>query len=136
MSIRTVSLGSAYRWLGEALATCRAQPRLLFGAACLLLVAALSLSLIQAAIEAIVPLPLIGRALLQALLSLVLFAPVLGGFYRLVDAVHHARPAAPSELFALFGDRDASLRLVGTQLLFALLAMVVLGVPAYVFGGQ
>lgn len=139
MTVKTISLGAPYRWLGAAFATCRAHPRVLLGAASLLLVVALLPTLVQVLLEAALRPSPAARAVIQALftiLALILFPPVVGGFYRIVHALHEGRPAHAFELFAVFQDGAATRRLITANLVFVLVSIVVIVGLAFGFGGQ
>lgn len=139
MTMRTISLGTPYRWLAEAFATCCAHPRTLFGAASLLLVVALLPTLLQLLVEAALQ-PSEGvRAVIQVLFSiiaLILFPPVIGGFYRIVHALHEGRQANVFELFAVFQDGATTRRLIATNLVFVLVSILLIVGMAFAFGGQ
>lgn len=139
MTVKTVSMGSPFRWLGAAFAMCLAYPRVLFGAASLLLLVALLPTLAQVLTEAAVQPSVGARAAIQTLFSiiaLILFPPVIGGFYRIVHALHEGRPASAFDLFAVFQDAVATRRLIATNLIFVLVSLVLIVGLAFAFGGQ
>lgn len=139
MTMKKVSLGGPYRWLGESFAMCRAHPRVLFGAGSLLMLVALLPSMLQLLLEAALhPSASVGWALqaLFSLVSLILFPPVVGGFYRLVHALHAGQPANAFELFAVFRDATATRHLIVTNLVFILVSIVLLLGVALAFGGE
>jgi hypothetical protein len=70
------------------------------------------------------------------LLSLLLYPPAVGGYFRVVDALAHGREAAPSMLFAVFGDALAVRRLVLANLLFVSGALLLVSLLAYGLGGE
>ena len=139
MTTRTISLGTPYRWLAEAFAMCRAHPRVLFGAASMLLMVALLPTLAQVLLEAALRPSAGGRAVIQvlfSLLALILFPPVVGGFYRIVHALHEGRPAHALELFAVFQDAAAARRLIAANLVFVVVSILLIVGIAFGFGGQ
>jgi len=139
MTAGKVSLGAPYRWLGEAFAMCRAQPRVVFGAASLLMLVALLPSMLQLLLEALLhPSVAVGWALqaLFSVVSLMVFPPMVGGFYRLVHALHEGKQANAMDLFAVFQDAGAARRLIVTNLVFILISIVVLLGLATAFGGE
>lgn len=139
MTVNTVSLGSPFRWLAEAFAMCRAHTRVLFGAASMLLFVAALPSVVQMLVEAAVQPSAGGRGVIQAvftIIALLLFPPVVGGFYRLVHALHEGRPAHARDLFALFQDGPATLRLIVTNLIFVAVSLLAIVGLAAVVGGQ
>ena len=98
---------------------CRAHPRIVFGAASLLMVVALLPSLLQLLLAAALQPSATARLVLQALfsvVSLIVFPPLVGGFYRLAHALHQGRPASPLDLFAMFRDTGAARQLIVTNL--------------------
>jgi hypothetical protein len=138
MTVNTVSLGTPYRWLGEAFAACRAHTRVLLGAASLLVLVSLLPSLLQLLIEAALQPSLPARLVLQAvflLIGLVLLPPVTGGFYRLLHALDQGQAATPGDVFAVFRDGATARRLIVTNLLFVLATIVVVVGLALAFGG-
>ena len=138
MTAKKIDLAAPYRWLGEAFGLCRAHPRVLFGAGCLLTLVALLPSLLQMLIEAALQPSLPTRLVLQALflvIGLVLLPPVSGGFYRLLHALHEGRPAMATDVFAVLRDSDAARRLIITNLFFVLLAVTLVVGLALAFGG-
>jgi len=139
MTAGKVSLGAPYRWLGEAFAMCRAQPRVVFGAASLLMLVALLPSMLQLLLEAVLhPSVAVGWALqaLFSVVSLMVFPPMVGGFYRLVHALHEGKQANAMDMFAVFQDAGAARRLIVTNLVFILISIVVLLGLAAAFGGE
>jgi hypothetical protein len=136
--MKSIGPATPFRWLAEAFATCRAQPRVLFASASLLLVVALLPSLLQVVVETALASSdsaLVAVQVLFTLLALVLFPPVVGGFYRLVHNVHEGRASSPFEIFAVFQDGAATIRLIATNLIFVLLSVALIGGLAYAFGG-
>lgn len=139
MTVKTVSLGTPFRWLAESFALCRANARVMFGAASLLLMVALLPSLAQMLFEAALqpsPSTRVVIQLLFSLIALVLFPPVVGGFYRLVHALHEGREARATDLFALFQDGVAARQLIATNLIFVVVSLVVVAGLAFAIGGQ
>jgi hypothetical protein len=60
----------------------------------------------------------------------------VAGYFRVLDALAQGREAAPSTLFAVFGDRAAVRRLVVANLIFASGALLVVSLLAYALGGD
>ena len=139
MSVKTVRLGAPYRWLGESVALCRAHPRVIFGAAFLLTLVALLPSLMQLLLETALKPSITVLWLLQGLftiIGLVVFPPMVGGFYRLAHALQTGRPANAMDLLTMFQDGVATRRLIVTNLVFVLVSIVLVLGLAYAFGGQ
>ena len=139
MTVKTVSLGTPYRWLGEAFALCRGHSRVLFAASSLLMMVALLPSVLQLLIETATHPSAGAWATIQVVgfvVGLVLVPPMTGGFYRLVHALHEGRAARAFDLLAVFQDPTGARRLIVTNLMFVLVA-VLLGVGlAFAFGGE
>jgi hypothetical protein len=72
---------------------------------------------------------------LFTVLALVLFPPVVGGFYRLLHNLHEGRASTPFEIFAVFQDGALTVRLIAANLIFVVLSVVLIGGLAYAFGG-
>jgi len=137
MLSKSISLGTPFRWLTEALALCRLQPRPIFGAAALLMVAILLPSLIElSVVAAFNPSASVslGIQLVGALISIVLFPPLFGGYYRMVDAIVGGRPASSTDVFAVYGDANRAWRLIFTSLTFLVIAIIVFGGLAFAAG--
>jgi hypothetical protein len=139
MTGKSVGLGAPFRWLAEAFAMCRNHARILFGAASMLMLVALLPSLAQLLVEAALQPSPTSSAMIQVmftLVSLFLFPPVVGGFYRIVHALHEGRAAHAFDLFSVFQDAAATRSLIVTNLIFVLASVVVIIGLAYAFGGQ
>ena len=139
MTAGGIGVGTMFRWLGDALALCRRHPGTMFGAALLLLLAALLPTVAQLIFSALMPGDGPAAMLAQvltSLLALVVFPPVVGGFYRLVHALHEGRDARALDLLALYQDRPAALRLIATNLVFVAISIVVIAGLAMALGGQ
>ena len=139
MAAGRIGVGSMFRWLGDALALCRRHPGTMFGAALVLLLAAMLPTLAQLLFGAL--LPGAGPAamvaqVLASLLALLVFPPVVGGFYRLVHALHEGRDAHALDLLAVYRDRPAARRLIATNLVFVLISILVIAGLAVALGGQ
>lgn len=139
MTGKSVGLGAPFRWLAAAFAMCREHARVLFGAASMLMLVALLPSLGQLLVEAALqPSPTSGMVIqaIFTIVSLLLFPPVVGGFYRIVHALHEGRAAHSFDLFAVFQDAAATRNLIVTNLIFVLASIAVIVGLAYAFGGQ
>ena len=120
-----------WRWLQQATALLRAHPRAIAGATAQLLAVALSPSIVQLALASASPQL---AQVLALLLSLLLYPPAVGGYFRVLDAL--ARGDAPPTLFAIFGDARAVRRLVLCNLVFASGALLVVSLLAWALGGD
>ena len=138
MTARSVSMAAPFRWFMKALDAGRRQPRALFGGFALLLAVGMVPSVLQLAAQAVFPAS--PGALMVAYgavigLSLVLMPPLSGAAFRLLHDCETGRPAAATDLFNGYRDREFAVRMVMTALLlmaaylavFALLFTVVPG---------
>ena len=122
-----------WRWLQQAVALLRAQPRALLGATSLLLAVALAPYVVQGALAAAAP----GLAqVLSMLLSLLLYPLAVGGYYRVLHALAQGTPAAPSAIFSVLGDGPAVRRLIIANLILVSGAMLVMTLLFWAFGGE
>ncbi len=133
MAGTSLGVDAPWRWLQQAVALLRAQPRAITGAASLLLAVALLPGMVQLLLAPISP--QVGQ-LLGVLLSLLLYPPAAGGFYRVVHALAQGRPAPPSALLAAFGDGPMLRRMIIANVLFVSGSLLLVSVLAYVLGGE
>jgi hypothetical protein len=133
MALDNFGPAAPWRWLQQAVALLRAQPRVLGGATALLLSVALVPSLVQVALSAAAPQ---FAQLLAVLLSLLLYPPAVAGFYRVVHALAQGTPVLPSALFAAFGDAPALRRMVIANLLFVSGSLLVVSALVWLLGGE
>lgn len=139
MTVKVVALGAPFRWLADAVAQVRANPRPLFGAGAWLLLVALLPTLLQLLAGAAIQTSTVLRTVLQlvfTLTALVVLPPMMGGFYRLVHALREGRPGNAADVFAVFRDSAATRRLVLNNLAFLLVMIVVIVGLSFAFGGQ
>jgi hypothetical protein len=122
-----------WRWLQQATALLRAHPRTIAGATAQLLAVALSPSIVQLGLASASPQL---AQVLALLLSLLLYPPAVGGYFRVLDALAQGRGDAPPTLFAIFGDARAVRRLVLCNLVFASGALLVVSLLAWALGGD
>lgn len=133
-----IGISAPFRWLQQALALLRRWPRPLAGAASILVVVALLPSLLQLLLVAALP----GQAAagwIQGfgfLLSLLIYPPAVGGFYRVVHALETGRETAPAAVLELYGDGPAMRRMIIVNLLFVMLSLLLVSLLAYAFGGE
>jgi hypothetical protein len=134
-SVAAAGIGPAapWRWLQQATALLRAHPRILTGATALLMAMALAPSVVQLALAGASP--RLAQAL-ALLLSLLLYPPAVGGYYRLVHALASGSQPAPSSRFNVFADARAVRRLVVANLIFVSGALLVVSLLAWTLGGE
>lgn len=131
-----VTLGTPYRWLGEAFALCRAHPATFLGAASVMLVVSLLPALLQRVAASLLPETLFVQGLIYIVFSLLLLPPIVGGFYRLAHAAHRGQPVSSRDLFVVMGDGPAARRLVLTNLVFFFLLLLGVVAPLVALGGE
>lgn len=132
----TVGLSTPYRWLGQALALCRAHISLfLFAAAAILLVSLLP-AILERVAASLLPQTLVVQMVVYALFSLLILPPLTGGFYRLARATQQGRPVKPRQLFEVFEDGAAARRMVQTNLVFFFILLLGVIMPVAAIGGE
>ena len=128
MSIRSVGMASPFRWLMKSLDIGRRQPGALFGGFALLLVVGLVPSIVQLAIQLglqpSAPVMLAVYAVVM-LVSVVIMPPLVAGAFRLIHACETGQPARATDVFALYRDMPAAVRMVLTALLLMVIYIAV-----------
>ena len=122
-----------WRWLQQAVALLRAQPRAILGATSLLLAVALAPSVVQLALAGASPQL---AQLLAVLLSLLLYPPAVAGYYRVVHALAQGQQAPPLAIFAVFSDGAAVRRMIIANLIFLSGSLLLLSLLFWLFGGE
>ena len=122
-----------WRWLQQAVALLRAQPRALVGATALLLAVALAPSVVQLALATAAPRL---AQLLALALALLLFPPAVAGYFRFVHALARGEQPPPSAIFAVFADGATVRRMILAHLMFVSGALLVVTLLASLFGGE
>ena len=130
-----ITLGTPYRWLGDALALCRKHPAAFMGAASVMLVVGLLPTILQRVAASILPQTLLLQALVYSLFSLLLLPPITGGFYRLAHAAWQGKAVTLFDVFTVLSDGPAARRLVGTNLAFFFLLLLCVAAPVMALGG-
>ena len=139
MTARSVSMAAPFRWFMKSLDAGRRQPRALFGGFALLLAVGMVPSLLQMVAQSLLPsspgaLMVVYGAVLG--LSLVLLPPLSGAAFRLLHDCEAGRPAAATDLFNGYRDREFAVRMVLTSLLMMLGYLVVLALLFTVVPGK
>ena len=122
-----------WRWLQQATALLRAQPRAMIGATSLLLAVALAPSVLQMALAGASPQL---AQLLAVLLSLLVYPPAVAGYYRVVHALAQGEPLPPSGIFSVFSDGAAVRRMIIANLIFVCASLLLLSLLFWAFGGE
>jgi hypothetical protein len=136
MALRSNEPLAGLRWLKRALGPARGNPKAVVGGAALVIATLLLPMLVSVplqfmAMRQAAPLsPVLSWALMAfwTAAGLLLF-PVYAGYFRVIDAVSHGRPASARDVFLPYRQgevlRFAGYALVMTALYFAVMAMVV-----------
>jgi hypothetical protein len=122
-----------WRWLQQAFALLRAQPRSLVGGTSLLLAVTLAPSVVDGLLG--VAAPGLSQALALAL-SLLVVPPVIAGYYRLVHSLAQGVPLPPSAIFSVFRDGPCVRRMVIANLIFVSGALLIVTLLVWGFGGE
>jgi hypothetical protein len=139
MIIKRVAVGDMFGWLGKTFSLVLAHPGAMCGAAILMLLAALAMSLptffVIGSMMTLTPgvppdveqfwLRILIAYNLVLLLNLVLMPPLVIGWMRMVRDLEQGRPAGALSIFRPFADRPVWISGIGLALL-TLLAVVVL----------
>jgi hypothetical protein len=134
MALDSFGPAAPWRWLQQAAALLRAQPRVLGGATALLLAVALVPSLVQAA--PVGGLAATGAGAGACCCRCCCFRPRWPVSYRVVHALVQGGPVRPSALFAAFGDAPTLRRMVIANLLFVSGSLLLVARAAVAFGGE
>jgi hypothetical protein len=123
-----------WRWLQQAIALLRAQPRALVGATSLLLAVVLAPSVVQLSLANSAPQL---AQVLVVVLALLVFPPVVAGFFRIVHQLAQGGEAPPpSAIFAVFGDGATVRRAILANVLCVLGTLLLLTLLVSLFGGE
>ena len=133
MAVDSFGPAAPWRWLQQATALLRARPRIMAGATALLLAVALAPSVVQLALASASPAL---AQVLALLLSLLLYPPAVGGYFRRVHARANGAEPAPSGLFSIFSDAPAVRRLVVSNLVFVSGALLLVSALTWLLGGE
>jgi hypothetical protein len=119
---------AGFHWLRRAINVGRHNPRALFGAASILMLAWMLPTMLQLVLHAAFK-PGQGAALviaaLMTLLWLATLVPLMGGYLRMLDASERGRPAHAGEIFQIFRSGPVWRRCVAFSLLMFVLNLAV-----------
>ena len=132
----SLGLATPYRWLGEALALCRAHVSLFLFAAATMLFVSLLPAILERVAATLLPQTLVVQLVVYVLFSLLILPPLTGGFYRLARATQQGKPVQPRQLFEVFEDGAAARRMVQTNLVFFFILLLGVIMPVAAIGGQ
>ena len=122
-----------WRWLQQATGLLRTQPRVMLGATSLLLAVALAPSVVQLALWGASPQL---AQWLSVLMSLLLYPPVVAGYYRVVHAAAQGAQPPPSAIFAVFSDAATVRRMIIANLILISGILLVFSLLFWAFGGE
>lgn len=131
-----MGIEAPWRWLRQAVALLRRHPRTLFLGALLLVLVALLPTLLQLILLPLMPSQ---AGFIQGLgfaLSLLLYPPAVGGYYRLLHAADGERGPSPTAVLDAYVDAPLTRRMVVLNLLFVSLTLLVISLLSLAFGGE
>jgi len=137
MQIRAMTPGTGWSWLKRGINLGVHNPRAVFGAAALLMAVGLVPSCVQVLAQAVLhveggaELALVG---VFALVSLVVYPLLIGGFLRVIDASEHGRPTHATALFDAFRGGQGAGRMIGFSLAMTLVYVIVVFLVLRSFG--
>jgi hypothetical protein len=122
-----------WRWLQQAIALLRAKPRAMIGATSLLMAVALAPSVVQLALAAAAP----GLAqLLSVAMAVLLYPPVVAGYFRLLHLLAEGGDAPPSAIFAVFNDGATVRRMILANLILVSGSLLLVTLLVSLLGGE
>lgn len=138
MQMRAMGPTAGWRWMMQGINLGRHNPRAIFGAAALLIAVALIPSALQMVVQyglkmtsPSVMYALVGFSLLY---SVLVMAPMLGGFLRVIDAGENGRETHATAIFDVFKSGQDAGRMIALAVLLFLIASVVFGLIVGLFG--
>ncbi len=125
MTAKSISFGTPFSWIDAAVGLMRKNPNAILGAAALVLVVAFVPAVLQQIVLRILQPASVNTILAVfgffTLANILLFAPVVGGFYRLVHACAQGQAARATDVFALYREPDAAVRMIAVACTFLLI---------------
>lgn len=137
MTTRALGPLAGLHWLKRGINTGRHNPRAVFGAAAWVAMASLLPSLVQLLLLSLLqpgPNGSMAIAVAVTLLQIVLFPPLVGGFFRLIHAAEQGAPTRATDIFAPFHQPADARRMVGFGLVLTALYLAIAAVLLGVFG--
>lgn len=125
------------RWLRNGINLGRQNAGAVFGGAAIVALAALLPAIVQVLVQMVVqpgPDGMMFVAALSTILSVIIMAPLVGGYLRLIDASEHGRPAAAMDVFAAFRAGGDAGRLIGFGVLMTLVYVAIAMALIAMFG--
>jgi hypothetical protein len=122
-----------WRWLQQAAALLRSRPRAIGGATSLLLAVALAPSVVEALLMPVSP----GLAQgLMVALSVLLYPPVVAGYFRLLHLLAQGAQLPASTVFAVFKDGRTVRRMILANLIFVCGSLLLVSTAFFALGGE
>jgi hypothetical protein len=138
MSVKSISFSKPFSWIDASVGLMRNNPNVILGAAALMLVVVLIPAVLQQIVLRVVQPASLSTVLAIVgffmLVNLALFAPMFGGFYRLLHACAQGQPARATDVFALFREPAAAGRMIAVAALLLLINAVALAVANAAIG--
>lgn len=140
MHTRTLGPAAGWKWFMQAVNLGRNDPKALFGAGALLMLAALVPSIVQLVLERLFARGNLSASLAIAgacaLVMMAVYPLLIGGFFRVIDATERNRPVRATALFDTFRGGQGAGRLIGFGLLMTAIYLLVFGVIVGAFGQE
>ncbi|MEO8160929.1 MAG: hypothetical protein ABI588_05885 [Arenimonas sp.] len=136
MAVERVGMVAPWRWLQQSVALLRRQPRAIAGGAALLVAIGLLPSMLQLLLLQAMPAQAGPIQALSFVLSLLVYPPAVGGYFRLLHAADGNASPQPGAVFAGFSDGALARRMVILNVLFVSLSLLAITGLAYTPGGE
>lgn len=138
MTVKSISIGTTFRWIDGAFALLRKNPRTILGACALLLL----VILVPAILQQVVLLSLrsmnsskqLAVMLVFMLVNSVVIPPALGGLFRLLQACDCGMQVQASSIFDVYREQGTASRMISIALISMVLYAAVLFVANAVIG--
>lgn len=138
MIVKSISFRAPFTWIDASVAAIRRDPRTILGAAAMVLLVILVPAVLQQVVLTVVqpaaPNTVLAIMAFFMLVNIVLFPPIIGGFFRLLHAREQGQAARVTDIFALFREPDAARRMIATALIFMVVYAAVFVVLNFAIG--
>ena len=138
MTVKSISVGTTFRWIDGAFALLRKNPRTILGACALLLLVILALAILQQvvllALHSANPSTGLAVMLVFMLVNSVVIPPMLGGLFRLLQACDRGVQVRATSIFDIYREQNTASRMISIALISVVLYAVVLYVANVVIG--
>lgn len=140
MTTRALGPGAGWGWLKQAINLGGQNPKAIFGAAGLLLLVALVPTLLQIFVQQGLGLTdttvMAGLLVFSMLYSLLVMAPLIAGFLRVIHAAETGAPTRPAAVFRVFAAGGGALRMIALMLLIMVIVLTAVLAIGAAFGGE